>query len=145
MAAIKIFANDSLTYSSNVALDSTMSWTANSHCVNLDFNPILTWAANTIATAPTIIETTFDIVPTAETATDIGYITTSLIPIVSTTPNNINYTYTLTAPPTQTQSLFLGSVDPAERILIIQTKFTSNTGSIFNANNIYLHIKNNSI
>ena len=119
MLAVQVFANDNFNYSANVALDPMATWTVASHIVNLDYQNIIV------------------------SNSDIGVVTTTLTPIISTTPTAINYTYTLSANAAQTQSLFVNTVDPAERVLIIQTKFTSNTGLSFNANNVFLHIKNN--
>lgn len=116
MYAIETFANDTFTYSSNIALANNMTWTAQSICVNLDFNTISG-----------------------------GTLTTSLIPIVSTTPNSTNYTLNISAIPSQTANLINGSINPSERVIIIQTKFTSNTGLTLNANNVYLRVKQNGL
>lgn len=120
MYAIETFANDSFSYSANVSLSNNMTWTVNSHCINLDFNKILD-----------------------SSNSDIGFLSTTLSPIVTTTPNSINYTYTMTALPSQTKNLGLNGINPAERVVIIQTKFTSNTGLTFNVDDLYLRIKNN--
>jgi hypothetical protein len=129
MFSVETFANDSFTYSANVALANDMTWSINSHCVTLDFMPVNIWQAN------------------SETnvwyPTDIGTLTATLSPIVTATPNSINYTYTISANTFQTQTFVINGVNPTERVLIIQTKFTSNTGFSFNANNLFLRIKNN--
>jgi hypothetical protein len=114
---IEIYVSDTLTYTSNVALSNTMTWTANSVVVNLDYN----LDAN---------------------GNNIGILTSNLSPIITNLPNTINYLLTVTANSNQTSAFLANTVNPAERVLILQTQFLSNTGLVQHANSQFLRIKN---
>jgi hypothetical protein len=116
---IEIYVSDTLTYTSNVALSNTMTWTANSVVVNLDYNYILDANGN-----------------------NIGILTSNLSPIITNLPNTINYLLTVTANSNQTSAFLANTVNPAERVLILQTQFLSNTGLVQHANSQFLRIKN---
>jgi len=125
MQQIITYANDSFLYSYNVSLANNQTWSANTHLINLDYMTIL--GANTANTLQIV---------------DIGYLPTVLSPIITNLPNTINYSLTISANTIQTQELMANSVNPAERVLIMQTKFTSNTANVVVANNVYLKIRN---
>lgn len=116
------YANDTLTISQDLYLDNTITWNVSTQVITLDFNEIFN-----------------------SSNVNIGILTCNLVPI---TPNNIiieganNFTLNISANNYQTAQFLLGSVNPAERTLIIQTVFDGSNGFIFHANNQYLRIKN---
>jgi|SRR5271166_1719164 len=120
---IIIYAYDTYNYSNTISLSNSVSWTANVHTVTLDFNAITANIGNTTV--------------------DIGYLPTTLTQNVSAYPPNVNnYTFTFSANSYQTGAFIEGGVNPTERQLLIQTTFTSNTGTIQHANNLFLTVKN---
>lgn len=120
--AVECFANDTLTITSDLILDNSVTWNVASQVITLDFQEI------------------FD-----TSNINVGILNASLTPIVPNNviiPNSNNFTLILAANSYQTSELILGSINPYERTLIIQTVFNSNTGTIFHANNMYLRVKN---
>ena len=113
----EIFAGDSFSLSMNVALSNTMSWIANGLITTLDINDI--FISNT----------------------NVGQLTANLTPIVSNLPNTINYTLTLTANASATQTWMANSVSNIERKLYLFTKFISNTGIVVHGNSAILIVK----
>ena|ERR1700744_5735075 len=120
---ILVNANDTLSYTNTVSLSNTLSWTALTHVVSLEY------------------QTIFD-----TNNTDIGFLPTTVTPVVNNTPNPYhNFTLNFTANNYQTDNFLANSVNPNERTLIIQTKFTANSGAIQDAPNIYLRVYNSAI
>ena len=117
---IDAYANVPFTYTYNLGLDGSQTWTAQTIAVTLDY--------------ATIIDAS-NVVMSNLNSTLINQANANL-------PNPNNYTLTITANGYQMQQLGANSVDPNERVLIVQTLFTSNTGSALQANNLYLRIKN---
>lgn len=106
----KIYAGADFVYTTNIALSNTESWTANA------------------------ILTTTDLANLYNGNTQIGILEANLQPIVSNTPNSINYTLTLTAPGNTTAQWIANSVSIMERSLYLFTTFTSNTNNIIISN-----------
>jgi len=116
-------ANDDLSYSNTVSLANTLTWTAQTHVVSLEYSII------------------YD-----SSNTDIGWLPTTLTPVVNNTPSsNNNFILNFTANNYQTDNFLANSVNPNERTLVVQTKFTANSGQLQNAPNIYLRVYNSSI
>ena len=113
----EVFAGDSFSYSTNVALSNTMSWTANGWLRTLDYSPIL------------------DV-----NNTEVGILTANLSPIITNTPNAINYSLNLTANVYSTTIWIANSVN-SERKLFLFTKFISNTGLTQHGNVVILIVK----
>jgi hypothetical protein len=120
---ILVNANDQLSYTNTASLSNTLTWTANTHVVSLEYLTIST-ASNT----------------------DIGWLPTTLTPVVNNTPSNTNnYTLNFIANSYQTDNFLANSVNPNERTLVVQTKFTANSGLTQDAPNIYLRVYNSAI
>jgi len=117
---IEAYSNVPFSYTYNLFLDGSQTWTAQSVVVTLDYNIILD-ASNTNMS---IMSSTL----TNQANLNI--------------PNPNNYTLTLSANAYQMQQLGANSTDPNERVMLLQTLFSSNTGSAIAANNQYLRIKN---
>jgi len=121
--AVECFANDTLQITEGLYLNNSVSWSVTSQVITLDF---------------------LEIFDSANTNNNIGILQCNLVPI---TPNNIiiaganNFTLSILANNYQTAQMMLGSINPAERTLIIQTVFNGN-GVTSHANNQYLRIKN---
>jgi hypothetical protein len=120
---LTVNANDQLTYANTITLANTLTWTGQTHVTTLEFNNVL------------------DV-----SNTDIGWLITTITPIVNTLPSGTNnYTLSFSANNYQTTYFLANSVNPNERTLVIQTKYTANNGFIQDANNIYLKVKNSSV
>jgi hypothetical protein len=116
MYSESVYAGADFSYSTNVALSNTMSWTANAFLTTLDLLDV--FAGNS----------------------EIGLLTANLTPIVNNTPNSVNMTLTLTAPGNTTAQWLANSVNPNERVLYLFTKFTSNGGNISYGNTTILRV-----
>jgi hypothetical protein len=115
---LEIFAGDSFSYSSNVALDNTVTWTANAWLRTLDFSPIID--GNNV---------------------EVGILTANLNPISTNTPNSVNYTLTLSANVYATGVWIANSISTSERKLYLFTKYSSNTGISQHGNVVILIVK----
>jgi hypothetical protein len=120
---IVVNANDQLSYTNTASLSNALTWNANTHVVSLEYLTIST-----------------------ESNTDIGWLPTTLTPVINNTPSSINnYTLNFTANSYQTDNFLANSVNPNERTLVVQTKFTANSGITQDAPNIYLRVYNSAI
>ena len=120
---ILVNANDQLSYTNTASLSNALTWTAQTHVVSLEYT--------------TIIDTS---------NTDIGWLPTTLTPVVNNTPSSLNnFTLNFTANAYQTDNFLANSVNPNERTLVVQTKFTANSGLTQDAPNIYLRVYNSAI
>jgi hypothetical protein len=116
-------ANDQLSYTNTVSLSNTLTWTGNTHVVSLEYLTISTTGN-----------------------ADIGWLPTTLTPVVNNTPANTNnYTLHFSANSYQTDNFLANSVNPNERTLVVQTKFTANSGLTQDAPNLYLRVYNSAI
>lgn len=116
---IDIYANTTLNYFYPVVLSNTDTWTAQSHVVTLDHLPILDTNNN-----------------------DIGWLSSTLVSLA----NNLsisanNYLLNLTANNTQTAGFMVGTLNPNERILLLQTQFVGASGNVQQSNDIYISVK----
>lgn len=112
-----IYAGDTYTYSANLALANGLTWSANAVLTNLDYADLI--VANVA----------------------VGILTANLVTISSSTPNSINYTLNLGANNTTTALWISNSVDPNERVLYINVKYTSNSGIVIHGNTQILRVK----
>jgi hypothetical protein len=120
---ILVNANDQLSYTNTASLSNAFTWSANTHVVNLEYHTIYDDANN-----------------------DIGWLTTTLTPITNNTPSSLNnFTMNFVANNYQTDNFLANSVNPNERTLVVQTKFTANSGLTQDAPNIYLKVYNSAI
>jgi|ERR1700722_10418131 len=117
MLETTLYAGDTLIYTSNVALDNTVTWTANTRLTNLDLQSLIV------------------------SNVEIGVLQSNLAPIVTNTPNSINFTLTVTANSNVTSQFMANSVVNLERPLYMFTRFTSNTGIEKHANTVLLRVK----
>jgi hypothetical protein len=118
MFDVYIFAGSTLNYSINVALSNSLTWSVNTQICDLDYNLLID-----------------------QNNTNIGICQCNLVPITSNFPNSTNYTLNISANTYQTQNFMANSINPNERVLIIQTIFTSNTGIVQEANDLYLRVR----
>jgi hypothetical protein len=118
MFNIEIYAGDTFSYTTNVSLSNTMTWTANAMLTTLDLLDVYD-ANNNI----------------------IGILVANLTSITSNLPNTINYTLTLSATPNATVQWIANSVNPNERVLYVFMKYTSNTGFISHGNTAIIRVK----
>lgn len=82
----------------------------------------------------------------ANTPVDIGFLSSNLSSVNTNLPNAFNnFNLTISANSLQTSMFIANSVNIAERVLIIQTAFTSNTGQVQHATDLYLKVKNSSV
>ena len=120
---LTINANDQLSYTNTVSLSNTLIWEANTHVSTLEY--------------ATIIDSS---------NVDIGWLPTTLTPVNNNTPSSINnFTLNFIANNYQTNNFLANSVNPNERTLVVQTKFTANSGLTQDAPNLYLRVYNSSI
>ena len=112
-----VYAGADFSYTTNVALSNTMSWTANAFL------------------------TTLDLLDVFNGSSEVGILASNLQPIVNNTPNSVNMSLTLTAPGNTTAQWIANSVNPNERVLYLFIKFTANTGNIAYANTTLLRVK----
>ena len=112
-----VYAGADFSYSTNVALSNTMTWTANG------------------------LLTTLDLLDVFNGNSEIGVLTANLHPIATNTPNGVNFTLTLSAPGNTTAGWIANSVNTTERVLYLFTKFTSNTGATMAGNAAILRVK----
>ena len=116
-------ANDQLSYTNTVSLSNSLTWNAQTHVVSLEYT--------------TIFDTG---------NTDIGWLPTTLTPVTNNTPSGVNnFEMNFTANNYQTLNFLANSVNPNERTLVVQTKFTANSGVTQDAPNIYLRVYNSAI
>jgi hypothetical protein len=117
---IELYAGDTFSYTSNVSLSNSYSWNANAVVTSLDLNDL--YFNNT----------------------EIGILNCNLSPIVTSTPNSINYTLTLSSPSNNTINWISNSVNISERVLYLFTQFTANTSNtqiIQNGNTQIVRVK----
>jgi len=128
---IDAFANSPFSYTYNIGLDGSQSWTAQTVVVTLDYNPILLSVLN-------VSSNTYSNVNISAISSNVGQPNTNL-------PNPNNFTVTISATANQMANFMAGSLDPNERVLIVQTALFGNTGGDIQANNITLRVKNSLI
>ncbi len=130
---IDIFANTTFNYSNTITLSNTLTWAAQTHVVNLDFEPV----AYTLG---------------LYTNNDIGWLSTTITANTDNIQTGVNnYTLAYSANTMQTTAFIANSVNPFDRVLLIQTQLTGNTPStstviqVIQANNVLLRIKNSQV
>ena len=117
MFSQEVFAGADFTYTSNVSLSNSATWTANAFL------------------------TTLDLLDVFNGNSEIGLLTANLAPIVTNTPNATNYSLTLSASGSLTAQWIANSVNINERVLYLFTKFTSYTGAVQTVNTALLRVK----
>jgi hypothetical protein len=118
---IEVYANTPLNYTYNIALDNTLLWNAQTAVVTLDYDFIL---------------------DTANSNNNLSYINSIITDTNPNLPNPNNFALTISANSYQTQQYMASSFLENEKIMLIQTIFTSNSGVVLHANNIALRVKN---
>ena len=117
MYSQEVYAGSDFTYSSNIILSNTQTWTANAFL------------------------TTLDLLDVFNGNSEIGILNANLQPITTNTPNSINYSITLSAPGNTTSQWMANSININERVLYLFTKYTSNTGTTRSGNVVILRVK----
>jgi hypothetical protein len=127
---IEIYANTTFNFSNTITLSNTLTWSAQTHVVNLDFNPIID-----------------------NTNTDIGWLSSNISPIANIVTSGVNnYTLSYSANTYQTAWFANNGVNPFDRFLIIQTQIsgansanTLQVMTVMEANNILLRVLNSQV
>jgi len=117
MFSQSVYAGADFSYTTNVALSNTASWSANAFLSTLDLQDVMNGNV------------------------EVGVLTANLSPITTNTPNSVNYSLTLTAPGNTTAQWIANSVSINERVLYLFVKFTSNTGALVYANTEQVRVK----
>ena len=112
-----IYAGDTYTYTANLALANNLTWSANAVLTNLDYADLI--VANVA----------------------VGVLSANLVAISSPTPNSTNYTLNLGANSATTALWIANSVDPNERTLYLNIKYTANNGTVIHGNTQILRVK----
>lgn len=116
MFTLDVLAGSDFNYTTNLALANNVSWTVNTFLTTTDNMPL--YNGNSV----------------------IGNLTSNLQPIISTTPNSVNYKLNVSAPASLTMQWIANSVSVEERSLYMFTRFTSGSGSVILANTQILRV-----